>query len=98
MLSTPSLISRLESLPFTSWHVMVTVICFLGFVFFGFNNYMMSATMPQIISEFGLGDVETGLLLGASFLGMFFGALLFGEFADRIGRRSTFQVTILIYS
>ncbi|MEM4425457.1 MAG: MFS transporter [Candidatus Nezhaarchaeales archaeon] len=77
---------------------MVTVICFLGFVFFGFNNYMMSATMPQIISEFGLGDVETGLLLGASFLGMFFGALLFGEFADRIGRRSTFQVTILIYS
>lgn len=59
---------------------------------------MMSAAMPQIISEFGLGDVETGLLLGASFLGMFFGALLFGEIADRVGRRLTFQVTILIYS
>ncbi|MEM2213639.1 MAG: MFS transporter [Candidatus Nezhaarchaeales archaeon] len=98
MSSTPSLISRLELLPFTSWHVRVTIVCFLGLLFFGFNNYMISASMPQIVSDFGLGDVETGLLLGASFLGMFFGALLFGEVADRIGRRLTFQYTILIYA
>ncbi|WP_158940165.1 MFS transporter [Burkholderia sp. S171] len=45
-----------------------------------------------------LGLPDQAAFGAATFLGLFVGALLFGRFADRAGRKRTFNVALLIYT
>ncbi len=95
---TRSLPARLDDLPLNRWHGTLMTVCCLGLVFDAYNATILSVVMPKLVEEWHITPVEVGLLGSASFVGMLFGAIFFGILADRIGRWTVFQVTLLIYA
>jgi MFS family permease len=55
----------------------------------GLDIISMSLILPMLVSEFSLNSFETQLLGGTFPLGMIFGSLLSGIFADGHGRKKT---------
>jgi MFS transporter, putative metabolite:H+ symporter len=81
------LIARMESVPFSRWHVWPRVIMGSATFFDAFTALSLASAMPILIGRWGLTTIEVGLLLGpASYLGQLVGALLFGWLGERWGR------------
>ncbi|HUG56087.1 MAG TPA: MFS transporter [Candidatus Limnocylindrales bacterium] len=59
---------------------------------------LISFLLRPIGQEFALDPVRIGLVASAGFVGMFLGAALSGRLADRYGRKTIFQVTLIIFS
>jgi putative MFS transporter len=58
----------------------------------------MGFALPGVREEFGLSAWESGLVAASTFIGMLVGATFWGTVADRIGRRTGFQLTVLIFA
>jgi putative MFS transporter len=56
---------------------------------------LVAAVLTPIINEFKLKALESGLLVGVGYFGMFLGALTCGVLADYIGRKKTLLFTTL---
>jgi len=81
------LIARIESVPFSRWHVRPRVIMGSATFFDAFTALSLASAMPILIRSWGLTPLEVGLLLGpASYLGQLVGALIFGWLGERWGR------------
>src|SRR3712207_5217769 len=52
----------------------------------------------SIIEEFGISTTQAGLIASATFAGMLVGAWFWGTISDYIGRRTGFQLTVLIFA
>ncbi len=53
--------------------------------------------MPTIREYFGMDATTGGYYSSACFLGMFFGAIVAGRIADKVGRRKTIIGSMLIW-
>lgn len=62
------------------------------------NVMLIGALLPSITIEWKLSPTEAGILLSFGYLGMFFGAALSGLISDRIGRKYTMILMVLIGS
>jgi MFS family permease len=84
------------------WHALIAA--WLGEAFDGMDASLYSVAMYPALGELlrSKSDVEIGqtgsLILATFMMGWFVGALVFGTLADKIGRRKTMILTILIYS
>ncbi|AZC15219.1 MFS transporter [Microbacterium sp. ABRD28] len=58
---------------------------------------LISFVIAVLAQQWSLTGTEASLIASAGFLGMAVGASLGGLLADRIGRRSVFAVTLLVY-
>jgi MFS transporter, putative metabolite:H+ symporter len=58
----------------------------------------MGFALPGVREEFELSAWESGLVASSTFLGMLVGATFWGTIADRIGLRTGFQLTVLIFA
>ena len=89
---------RLDRLPITSFHRQMVKL--LGYIFFfelgDLNSFAFAA--PAIREAWHLSIYTTGLIVSASFVGMFVGATTGGWFSDRLGRKRALIVTTLWYS
>jgi putative MFS transporter len=94
---TPSVASRLERLPLTSYQVGIFFVIAMAWLFDSMDLGMMSFVLGSIRAEFKLTTAQAGLLGSASFLGMFIGAGLSGLLADRFGRRGVFQWSMVVW-
>jgi MFS family permease len=88
----------------TRAHWMLLAIASAGWMFDVYEGQIFNITRTQMLSEI-LPHGQTGAIrdYGDMFLGVFLlggtaGGLLFGSMADRLGRRPTMAVTILVYS
>jgi len=79
-----------------TWKVYLLV----GFamVLSGFVQMIVSYTMPQISTEWGLTKVQTGSLASWTLLGLLIGGTIAGILSDRIGRKKTLILACIIYS
>jgi putative MFS transporter len=59
---------------------------------------LLGFALPSIIAEFGLTPTQGGLTVTATFAGMLVGAWFWGTISDYIGRRTGFQLTVLIFA
>lgn len=59
---------------------------------------LLGFALPSIIAEFGLTPTQGGLTVTATFAGMLIGAWFWGTISDYIGRRTGFQLTVLIFA
>ncbi len=85
-ISPPALIARLESVPFSRWHLRARVIMGSATFFDAFDALSLAFVLPVLVHQWGISSSQIGWLIAVGYLGQFVGALLFGSLAERYGR------------
>src|SRR5690606_42058799 len=88
---------RLDRLPFTRKHGKVLTGSGIGWALDAMDVGLISFIMAALIEQWALSQTEASWLGSIGFVGMALGASLGGLSADRIGRRSVFALTLLVY-
>ena len=73
-----------------------TIVAMGGFVF-GLDAALISGTVKFISEEFGLNDIQLGMVVGAPALGVLLALLFAGYFCNKIGRRNTLIIVAALY-
>ncbi|MGH3317072.1 MAG: MFS transporter, partial [Nocardioidaceae bacterium] len=60
--------------------------------------FLLSFALPGFSEEFDLSGGQAGLVVTSTFAGMLVGAWFWGMLADRIGRRTGFQLTVAVFA
>jgi putative MFS transporter len=97
-LNGESLIARLDAAPLGRFHWRLLIVSGLGWLFDAMDVILIAFLLTPIGAEFGLDAAQRGFLVSAGFLGMFFGAAISGRLADRYGRKSVFQLTLVVFA
>ena len=101
-----SLTARLDRLAVSRFHWKVLILSGFGWMFDAMDILVVASVAAAAARDWAGTAAEaaaarTGivtLVTSASTAGLFFGALLSGWLADRIGRKAVFQLTLLLYS
>ncbi len=90
---------RLDRLPWSRFHVLVVVALGVTWILDGLEVTIVGAIGPVLQSPHTLGlKAEQVGAAGSTYLvGAVLGSLLFGWLTDRVGRRSVFYATLLVY-
>lgn len=92
------LAARMSRLPMTPTHRRAVLAVGIG-LFFDIYEIFLASTISAVLAEqFHLSKGALPFILGSTFVGMFFGAVVLGRLADRIGRRRAFLFNITLYS
>ncbi|SCC65636.1 MFS transporter [Bacillus mycoides] len=70
----------------------------LGWLFDAMDVGMLSFVIVALQKEWGLSTQEMGWIGSVNSIGMAVGALVFGILSDKIGRKSVFIITLLLFS
>lgn len=89
---------RLDRLPIVSFHrrIMFTMAVAFFFEFGDINTFSFAA--PAVMNTWGLSISTVSIIMSATFIGMFVGAVTGGFLADNIGRRRGLILTTVWYS
>src|SRR5262249_7986026 len=90
------LIARIESVPFSRWHIPPRVIMGSATFFDAFTALALASATPILVRLWGMTPQQVGYLLAASYIGQFVGALIFGWLGERIGRVKSATYATLI--
>lgn len=90
----PSLIDN-ERLGAFQWRVLA--LCFVIALFDGFDTQAIAFTGPAILAAFHLPAGSLAPILTAGIIGMTIGAMTLGMVGDRIGRRPTIMLSLVIF-
>ena len=91
-------IQLLEKTRLSRFHYLLLTISSLTYALTAMNVLVISVTLPPIIREWGLDEVEAGVLASFGYIGMFFGAIVGGYLSDKIGRKATMALMVGIGS
>ena len=96
-LDAPSLLARLESIPFSRWHLRARLIVGSATFFDAFDALSLAFVLPVLVRLWTITPAQIGWLIAVGYLGQFVGALVFGALAERHGRiRSVAGATALM--
>ncbi|MQA03176.1 MAG: MFS transporter [Streptosporangiales bacterium] len=70
----------------------------IGWIFDYYEVFLLTLLVIPLADEFGLSSGQVGLILSMQLLFMGLGGILFGNLADRIGRKRVLVLTVLIFS
>ena len=90
--------SRLDRLPWSRFHTVVTIALALGWMLDAFETNVIGSVLGQVTKLWQLTPAQGGSLVSAWVLGMFVGAIVFGYLSDRFGRKKLFIVTLIWYA
>ena len=88
---------RLERLPFTKKLGKLLGTSGVGWALDAMDVGLISFVVAALSEQWSLTDTERSWIISVGFIGMAIGATLGGLLADKIGRRSVFALTLLIY-
>jgi MFS transporter, putative metabolite:H+ symporter len=80
------LITRLEAVPISGWHVRPRLVVGSATFFDAFDTLTLAFVLPALVAPWNLSSTHIGALIAAGYLGQLVGALIFGEVAERYGR------------
>jgi MFS transporter, putative metabolite:H+ symporter len=93
-----SVAARLDRIPPFRMHRRMGVAVGLA-NFFDLYDVFLGGVLAAVLAEqWSLGTSQKALVISSTFGGMFFGAIILGALADRLGRRRMFLVNLAIYS
>lgn len=92
------LVSRIQRLPIGRFHYTLLVVIGLGWMFDAMDTGLISFILAKMAEDWGMTASEKGWVVSIGFIGMAIGAICSGALADRIGRKSVFAATLVIYS
>lgn len=91
---------KIETLPIKNFHWMLLLLLGVGWALDAMSAGLVSFGLPSLEGELALKEELgiLGFLLSAWNIGMFFGAFILGNLADKVGRKSPILLSILLYS
>jgi MFS family permease len=92
------LTARLDRLPWCRFHTVVTIALSLGWMLDAFENNIIGSVLGQVTKLWHLSPTEGTSLVSAWVLGMAVGAIVFGYYSDRLGRKKLFILTLIWYA
>jgi putative MFS transporter len=95
--AAPSRADRLDRLPFTREHRRLLAGSGVGWALDAMDVGLISFVMAALAVQWRLDATALSWIASTGFIGMALGASLGGLLADRIGRRSVFALTLLVY-
>jgi MFS transporter, SP family, sugar:H+ symporter len=78
--------------------VFITAAAAIGGFLFGYDSSVINGAVTGIQKHFGVGSVETGLVVAVALLGSALGAWVGGGLADRWGRTRAMQVAAVVFA
>ena len=93
-----ALIARLESVPFSRWHMRARIVMGSATFFDAFDALSLAFVLPILSGLWHLSAVEIGFLIAASYVGQLAGALLFSHLAEKFGRIRSAAAAVAIMS
>ena len=94
---TSTVARRLDALPFTRTHLRVLTGSGTGWALDAMDVGLISFIIAALISEWSLSTADASWIASVGFMGMAIGATVGGLLADRLGRRTVFALTLLVY-
>jgi len=89
--------ARLDRLPISSFHYRIFWLVGAGMFFDGYDLYIAGGVIASVIqTKFALPP-QIPQFVSLTFVGMTIGALITGFVGDKMGRRFTYQVNLLIF-
>jgi MFS transporter, putative metabolite:H+ symporter len=88
------LLARLESVPFTRWHLKARVVMGSATFFDAFGALSLAFALPVLNGLWHLSPRQSGLLIGATYVGQLAGAFLFSWMAERFGRVRSASIAV----
>ena len=92
------LVARVQRLPIGKFHYRLLVVVGLGWMFDAMDTGLIAFIMTRLATDWQLSPAEKGLIVSIGFVGMAIGAIVAGAIADKIGRKTVFAATLVIYS
>jgi putative MFS transporter len=93
-----SLLTRMEQVPFSRWHLNARLVMGSATFFDAFNALSLAFALPTLIRLWHISPKQSGLLISASYVGQLAGALVFSALAEKVGRIRGTTAAIAIMS
>ena len=93
-----SLLTRMEQVPFSRWHMNARLVMGSATFFDAFNALSLAFALPTLIRLWHISPKQSGLLISASYVGQLAGALVFSALAEKVGRIRGTTAAIAIMS
>jgi putative MFS transporter len=89
--------ARLDRLPISSFHYRIFALVGAGMFFDGYDLYVAGGVLASAIQTKFSTVPQNLQFISLTFVGMTIGALVTGFVGDRLGRRFTYQINLLIF-
>jgi MFS transporter, PHS family, inorganic phosphate transporter len=93
---TSSAVDLLNDAPTSRFHRRAVVVSGVGFFTDAYDLFVISTVATLAAAQWHLSTTKTSWVTGSAILAAFFGAVIFGRIADRIGRRRVYAVVAAI--
>jgi putative MFS transporter len=97
-LNEQTIAARLERLPYSNWHITVTVVLGIAIFFDSFDSLTIAYVLPVLKDQWHIAPGDIGKLISVANFGQALGALTFGWIAERIGRIGTIRIAIGLFA
>ncbi len=81
----------------TRSHFKVLALSGAGVFMDGYDLFVISVALLQIVPFFKAGTVEVSAIASSAIFGAVFGAVIFGNLADRVGRKTLYVIDLLFF-
>jgi len=95
--TSAAIAARMDRLPLTSYQRGIFLVIATAWFFDSMDLGALTFLLGSIRAEFALSPAQAGLLSSMSFIGMFLGASTAGLLADRFGRTTVFQTSMIFW-
>ena len=92
------LISRVQRLPIGRFHYSLLVLIGFGWMFDAMDTGLIAFILTKMSADWQMTAAAKGWVVSIGFVGMALGAVCAGALADRIGRKTVFALTLVVYS
>ena len=81
-----------------SFHYILIICLFFIMMFDGYDVVIYGATVPLLKADWGISNIVAGAISSYTTMGTAVGAVLFGLFADRFGKKRIIVLTTFLFS
>jgi MFS transporter, AAHS family, 4-hydroxybenzoate transporter len=87
----------IDNQKFGGFTLRVVLLALLALIIDGYDVQVMSFAAPSLLKAWHLNRAAFAPVLGASLIGILFGAPMFGWIGDRVGRKTSIIVSSIVY-